>query len=101
VIVLVLGDRRCGREREGHGQDVSATEGPHGFLLRWEGRRFCHERAFSGQRGPGAERGFGRITYDSGYADRSSSPTGFALAGGVSYDARITLWCAIRPVPKT
>jgi len=41
--------------------------------------------------------GFGGITYDTGYADRASSPTGFALAGGLSYDARITPWFAISP----
>jgi len=40
--------------------------------------------------------GFGGITYDTGY-DRASSPSGFALAGGVSYDARITPWFAISP----
>ena len=41
--------------------------------------------------------GFGGITYDTGYTDRASSPTGFALAGGLSYDARITPWFAISP----
>jgi hypothetical protein len=41
--------------------------------------------------------GFGGITYDSGYFDQSSSPVGFALAGGVSYDARLTPWFAISP----
>jgi hypothetical protein len=41
--------------------------------------------------------GFGGITYDAGYANRASSPTGFALAGGLSYDARLTPWCAISP----
>ena len=40
--------------------------------------------------------GLGGVTYDTGYADRSS-PTGFALAGGLSYDARLTPWCAISP----
>ena len=34
--------------------------------------------------------GFGGLTYDAGYGDRSAGPTGFALAGGLSYDARIT-----------
>jgi hypothetical protein len=34
--------------------------------------------------------GFGGLTYDPGfYGPGSSSPTGFALAGGLSYDARI------------
>jgi hypothetical protein len=32
--------------------------------------------------------GFGGLTYDSASVDRAS-PTGFALAGGLSYDARI------------
>jgi len=41
--------------------------------------------------------GFGGITYDAGYAYRSSSPAGFALAGGLSYDARLTPWFAISP----
>jgi hypothetical protein len=41
--------------------------------------------------------GFGGITYDTGYGDRASSPTGFALAGGLSYDARITPWFALSP----
>ena len=40
--------------------------------------------------------GLGGVTYDTGYADRSS-PAGFALAGGLSYDARLTPWCAISP----
>ena len=40
--------------------------------------------------------GFGGLTYDSGYA-RASSPTGLALAGGISYDARITRFCAFSP----
>jgi len=40
--------------------------------------------------------GLGGVTYNTGYADRSS-PTGFALAGGLSYDARLTPWCAISP----
>lgn len=39
--------------------------------------------------------GFGGLTYDTGY--RSSSPTGFALAGGLSYDARLTPWFALSP----
>ena len=40
--------------------------------------------------------GFGGLTYDSGYA-RASSPTGLALAGGISYDARITRFCSFSP----
>jgi hypothetical protein len=39
--------------------------------------------------------GFGGITYDTYY--RSSSPVGLALAGGLSYDARVTPWFAISP----
>jgi hypothetical protein len=34
--------------------------------------------------------GFGGLTYNLGFVDRSSGPTGFALAGGISYDARIS-----------
>ena len=41
--------------------------------------------------------GFGGLMYDHGYGDRSSGPTGLALAGGISYDARITPWCSISP----
>ena len=41
--------------------------------------------------------GFGGLTYDAGYGVGSNSPTGFALGGGVSYDARISPWCAISP----
>jgi hypothetical protein len=43
--------------------------------------------------------GFGGLTYNPnpGVADRSSGPTGFALAGGISYDVRITPWCAFSP----
>jgi hypothetical protein len=41
--------------------------------------------------------GFGGLTYSSGLADRSSGPTGFALAGGVSYDARISPWFSFSP----
>jgi len=40
--------------------------------------------------------GFGGLTYDAGY-DRASGPTGLALAGGISYDARITPWCSFSP----
>ena len=39
--------------------------------------------------------GFGGLTYDRGF--RSSSPIGLALAGGVSYDARLTPWFALSP----
>ena len=41
--------------------------------------------------------GFGGLTYNTGYADRSAGPTGFALAGGLSYDARITPWLCFSP----
>lgn len=41
--------------------------------------------------------GFGGLISDGNRADRSAGPTGFALAGGVSYDARITPWFAISP----
>lgn len=41
--------------------------------------------------------GFGGLTYDSGSADRSSGPTGFALAGGLSYDARVAPNFSISP----
>ena len=41
--------------------------------------------------------GFGGLTYDSGYADRSAGPTGFALAGGLSYDARVAPGFSISP----
>jgi len=42
--------------------------------------------------------GFGGLTYDPGtYGDRPYAPTGFALAGGVSYDARITPSVSISP----
>ncbi len=33
--------------------------------------------------------GFGGLTYDSPNVDRAAGPTGFALAGGISYDARV------------
>jgi hypothetical protein len=41
--------------------------------------------------------GFGGLTYNAGYPDRSSGPTGFALAGGLSYDARLTRWFSVSP----
>lgn len=40
--------------------------------------------------------GFGGLFSD-GSRDRSAGPTGFALAGGLSYDARITPWFALSP----
>ena len=40
--------------------------------------------------------GFGGLTYNTSYADRSGA-TGFALAGGLSYDARITPWFSFSP----
>lgn len=40
--------------------------------------------------------GFGGASYDSGY-DHVSSPTGFAVGGGLSYDVRITPSCAFSP----
>ncbi|HEY6909227.1 MAG TPA: hypothetical protein VI356_07655 [Myxococcales bacterium] len=41
--------------------------------------------------------GFGGLFSDSSRGDRSAGPTGFALAGGLSYDARITPWFAVSP----
>jgi hypothetical protein len=41
--------------------------------------------------------GLGGITYNSGYYDQTSSPAGLAVAGGLSYDARISPWFAISP----
>jgi hypothetical protein len=41
--------------------------------------------------------GFGGLTYDTGYGSRSGGPIGFALAGGISYDARVTPSFAISP----
>ncbi|HZX97688.1 MAG TPA: hypothetical protein VFE90_24440 [Myxococcales bacterium] len=40
--------------------------------------------------------GFGGLTEDPG-SGRSAGPTGFALAGGLSYDARVTPWFAVSP----
>ncbi|MCA1828224.1 MAG: hypothetical protein ABR567_12750 [Myxococcales bacterium] len=40
--------------------------------------------------------GFGGVTYNAGY-DRAASPTGLALAGGISYDARIAPNLAFSP----
>jgi hypothetical protein len=42
--------------------------------------------------------GFGGLTYDpASFGARASSPTGFALAGGLSYDARITPNLSLSP----
>ena len=41
--------------------------------------------------------GFGGVTYETASADRSAGPTGFALAGGLSYDARLTPWFSVSP----
>jgi hypothetical protein len=41
--------------------------------------------------------GFGGLISDGGRGDRSAGPTGFALAGGLSYEARITPWFAVSP----
>jgi hypothetical protein len=41
--------------------------------------------------------GFGGLTYNPDYVGRSAGPIGFALAGGLSYDARLTPWFAISP----
>jgi hypothetical protein len=42
--------------------------------------------------------GFGGLTYDPAtYAGGASAPTGLALAGGLSYDARITPFFALSP----
>jgi hypothetical protein len=41
--------------------------------------------------------GFGGLTYNPSVVGRSSGPTGLALAGGISYDARITPWCSFSP----
>ena len=42
--------------------------------------------------------GFGGLTYNANsYYGGSSSPTGLALAGGLSYDARITPWFSFSP----
>ena len=40
---------------------------------------------------------FGSYSSDSGSFDQQSSPTGLALAGGISYDARISPWFALSP----
>lgn len=42
--------------------------------------------------------GLGGVTYNSGYYyTQSSSASGLALAGGLSYDARVTPWFALSP----
>lgn len=41
--------------------------------------------------------GVGGITYNSGYYDQTSSPSGLALGGGLSYDARVSPWFALSP----
>jgi hypothetical protein len=41
--------------------------------------------------------GLGGVTYNGGYLDRASSPTGLALAGGISYDARLSPWFSFSP----
>ena len=41
--------------------------------------------------------GFGGLTYETAYFDRSAGPIGLALAGGISYDAHVSPWCSISP----
>ena len=41
--------------------------------------------------------GFGGLAYDPPTYGGASSPTGFALAGGLSYDARITPFLSLSP----
>ena len=41
--------------------------------------------------------GLGGVTRNSGYPDQASSAAGLALAGGLSYDARITPWFSLSP----
>ena len=41
--------------------------------------------------------GLGGVTKNSGYYDQVSSPAGLALAGGLSYDARLTPWFSLSP----
>lgn len=41
--------------------------------------------------------GLGGVTYNSGYVNETSSPSGLALAGGLSYDARLTPWFSLSP----
>jgi len=41
--------------------------------------------------------GIGGVDYNDGYYGNYSSSTGLALAGGLSYDARVTPWFALSP----
>ena len=41
--------------------------------------------------------GVGGVDYNDGYYGTYSSSTGLALAGGLSYDARVTPWFALSP----
>ena len=41
--------------------------------------------------------GLGGATYNSGYINETSSASGLALAGGLSYDARLSPWFALSP----
>jgi len=41
--------------------------------------------------------GLGGVTYNSGYFDQTSTPTGLVFAGGLSYDARLTPWFSLSP----
>ncbi len=41
--------------------------------------------------------GLGGVTYNGGYLNQASSPTGLALAGGISYDARLSPWFSFSP----
>jgi len=41
--------------------------------------------------------GFGGLTYDGGYDSGAASPIGFALAGGLSYDARLAPNLSLSP----
>jgi hypothetical protein len=41
--------------------------------------------------------GLGGVTYNSGYYNEASSPSGLAVAGGLSYDARVSPWFALSP----
>jgi hypothetical protein len=41
--------------------------------------------------------GVGGVDYTNGYCCGYSSSTGLALAGGLSYDARVTPWFALSP----
>jgi hypothetical protein len=41
--------------------------------------------------------GVGGVDYTSGYYTGYSSADGLALAGGLSYDARVTPWFALSP----